>query len=270
MILRLDRGPKRPTAAMMTTMIEDWVHIAPLTLAGAAAMTFGAAYVRGLTGFGMAIILVPLLGLIIAPGEAVVLGILLQLLIGPVGIKLILADADRATALPIGLLAMATTPVGMVALDATTPDVARLLITVIAVGAFIAVLLPKQAEGHQPGRIAVAATGLASGVLTGFAAMPGPPVVPFYLRRPLEPKVARASMLLIFFLTAIAGTLAALWVGIATSRLLLLSVILFPPMWLGNYVGARHFGRVPEQVWQALVAVVLGLAAVSAVVRLLT
>jgi len=26
-------------------------------------MTFGAAYVRGLTGFGMAIILVPLLGL---------------------------------------------------------------------------------------------------------------------------------------------------------------------------------------------------------------
>ena len=33
----------------------------PLLMAGAAAMTFGAAYIRGLTGFGMAIILVPLL-----------------------------------------------------------------------------------------------------------------------------------------------------------------------------------------------------------------
>src|SRR3546814_2868699 len=43
--------------------IQHLVGIAPLTLAGAAAMTFGAAYVRGLTGFGMAIILVPLLGL---------------------------------------------------------------------------------------------------------------------------------------------------------------------------------------------------------------
>lgn len=251
------------------TGLAQLVGIAPLTLAGAAAMTFGAAYVRGLTGFGMAIILVPLLGLIITPGEAVVLGILLQLLIGPVGIRIIMADADRATAVPIALIAMATTPIGMFALDATTPDVARLLITLVAVGAFVAVLLPKQPEGHRPGRVAVAGTGLVSGVLTGFAAMPGPPVVPFYLRRHLEPRISRASMLLIFFATAIAGSLAALWVGIATWRLFLLSVLLFPPMWLGNRIGARHFGRVPPHVWQAMVAVVLGIAAVSAVVRLL-
>ena len=242
---------------------------APLTLAGAAAMTFGAAYVRGLTGFGMAIILVPLLGLIIPPAQAVVLGILLQLLIGPVGLGLIHADADRATALPIGLIAMATTPVGMAVLDVTRPDVARLLITVVAVGAFVAVLLPKQPEGHRPGRGAVIGTGVASGLLTGFAAMPGPPVVPFYLRRHLEPRVARASMLLIFFLTAIAGTAAALWVGIATKRLALLALLLFAPMWLGNRFGGRHFGRVPPHVWQAMVAVVLGVAAISAVVRLL-
>ncbi len=251
------------------TGLAQLVGIAPLTLAGAAAMTFGAAYVRGLTGFGMAIILVPLLGLIITPGEAVVLGILLQLLIGPVGIRIIMADADRATAVPIALIAMATTPIGMFALDATTPDVARLLITLVAVGAFVAVLLPKQPEGHRPGRVAVAGTGLVSGVLTGFAAMPGPPVVPFYLRRHLEPRISRASMLLIFFATAIAGSLAALWVGIATWRLFLLSVLLFPPMWLGNRIGARHFGRVPPHVWQVMVAVVLGIAAVSAVARLL-
>jgi len=248
--------------------LQHLVGLAPLTFAGAAAMTFGAAYVRGLTGFGMAIILVPLLGLIVPPGQAVVLGILLQLLIGPVGIGIITADADRTTAIPIALLAMATTPVGMVALKATTPDVARLLITIVAVGAFVAVLLPKQPEGHRPGRVAVAGTGIVSGLLTGFAAMPGPPVVPFYLRRHLEPKVARASMLLIFFATAIAGTAAALWVGIATMRLFLLAILLFLPMWLGNYVGARHFGRVPPHVWQAMVAVVLGVAAISAVVRL--
>src|SRR3546814_1442900 len=145
-------------------------------------MTFGAAYVRGLTGFGMAIILVPLLGLIIPPAEGVVLGILLQLLIGPVGLRLIHADADRATALPIGLIAMAVTPAGMMLLDGTRPDVARLLITAVAVGAFVAVLLPKQPEGHRPGRGAVIGTGVASGLLTGFAAMPGPPVVPFFLK----------------------------------------------------------------------------------------
>lgn len=252
------------------TSLSQLVGLAPLTVAGAAAMTFGAAYVRGLTGFGMAIILVPLLGLIVRPGEAVVLGILLQLLIGPVGLKVILADADRGTAVPIALLAMLATPAGMVALHATTPDVARLLITLIAVGAFVAVLLPKQPEGHRPGRVAITGTGIASGILTGFAAMPGPPVVPFYLRRHLEPKVARASMMLIFFATAIAGTLAALWVGIATARLFVLSLILFLPMWLGNRVGGRHFGSVAPHVWQAMVAIVLGVAAISAVIRILT
>lgn len=253
----------------MTGELEQLFGLAPLTLAGAAAMTFGAAYVRGLTGFGMAIILVPLLGLLIPPGEAVVMGILLQLLIGPVGFRVIAADAERTTAIPIGLIAMATTPVGMAILAVTPSDIARLLITLAAVVAFVAVLLPKKPEGHQPGKIAVAATGASSGVLTGFAAMPGPPVVPFYLRRRVEPKVARASMLMIFFMTAIAGTLAALWLGIANWRLFLMSLLLFPPMWLGNLVGARQFGRVPAHVWQAMVAVVLGVAAVAAVVRLL-
>lgn len=252
----------------MTTLAE-LTGLAPLTLGGAAVMTFGAAYVRGLTGFGMAIILVPLLGLIMPPGEAVVLAILLQLLIGPVGIGVIVADADGETAWPIGLLAMALTPLGMVALDHTPADMARLLITLTAVAAFVAVLLPKQADGHRPGRMAVAGTGIASGILTGFAAMPGPPVVPFYLRRNVAPNVARASMLLIFFMTAIAGTLAALWLGIASARLLIVALILFAPMWLGNRFGARHFGHVAPHVWQAMVALVLGVAAVSAVVRLL-
>ena len=76
-------------------------------------------------------------------------------------------------------------------------------------------------------------------------------------------------MLLIFFATAIAGTAAALWVGIATVRLFVLALFLCLPMWLGNYFGARAFGRVPPHIWQAMVAVVLGVAAVSAVVRVL-
>jgi uncharacterized protein len=251
------------------TGIKALVGLAPLTFAGAAAMTFGAAYVRGLTGFGMAIILVPLLGMIVPPGQAVVVAIILQLLIGPVGLRVILADADRHTAVPIGLIAMATTPLGMLALKAITPDVARLMITLVAVGAFLAILMPKQPEGHRPGRVAIGGTGIASGLLTGFAAMPGPPVVPFYLRRRLDPRTARASMMLIFFATAIAGTLAALWTGLVTHRLLILALLLFVPMWLGNHLGVRHFGRVPAHLWQAMVAVVLGLSAISAVVRIL-
>lgn len=239
----------------------------PMTMAAAAAMTFGAAYVRGLTGFGMAIILVPLLGLLIPPEEAVVLGILLQLLIGPVGLRQTLQEADRSTAMPIGLIAMALTPLGMWALSETPADMARILITASAVGAFVAVILPKKAGGARAGKLSIAITGVASGILTGFAAMPGPPVVPFYLRSVMDPRTVRASMLTIFFLTAIAGTLAALWLGIATMRLFLFSCLLFLPMWFGNRMGGRHFGTVSAPLWQAMVAAVLGIAALSAVWR---
>lgn len=262
-----DAGAKARGAV---TGLAQAIGLPPLLCVVAAAMTFGAALVRGLTGFGMAIILVPLLGLIIAPGDAVVLGIILQLLIGPVGMKRIMADADRASAVPIALLAMLATPAGMMVLKAVSPDVARLLIAAVAIGAFLILFLPQHADGHPPGRVAIGVTGLSSGILTGFAAMPGPPVVPFYLRQRIAPATARASMMLIFFATAIAGTLASLWLGLATPRLFLLALLLFVPMWLGDHFGNRAFGRVPDRIWRGIVAVVLGLAGVSALVRLLS
>jgi uncharacterized protein len=242
--------------------------IDPLVIAGAAAMTFGAAYVRGLTGFGMAIILVPLLGLIVSPSEAVVLGILLQVLIGPVGLKIIYADAHRRSALAIAGYAVLATPLGIWLLGRTAPDLARLLIAAIAIGAFLLVLLPQRGQ-LRPGPKETAATGIASGILTGFAAMPGPPVVPYYLRQPIPPAEARASMMLVFFATAIAGTISSFALGIASWKLVWLSLILFPAVLLGNWLGAKSFGKVPASLWRTFVAVVLGIAGLSAVVRLL-
>jgi uncharacterized membrane protein YfcA len=231
------------------------------------AMTFGAAYIRGLTGFGMAIILVPLFGMIVTPGQAVVIAILLQVLIGPVGIKVIFADAHRQSALMIAAFAMLATPIGILLLKVTAPDVARLMIAAIAIGAFALVLLPQRGE-LRPGPKETAATGIASGILTGFAAMPGPPVVPFYLRQPIPPKEARASMMLVFFATAIAGTISAFALGLANGRLLWLSLLLFPSVLAGNWLGAKSFGKVPPAMWRSFVAGILGLAGVSALIRL--
>jgi uncharacterized protein len=248
--------------------LGDWTALTPLTLLAAAAMTFGAAFVRGLTGFGMAIILVPLLAMLIPPGQAVVLAIILQLLIGPVGLGTILQDAHRPSALPIAGLAMATTPLGMLALDAVSADVARVLIALVALASFGLILLPRQAAGQRPGPAMIGATGAVSGVLTGFAAMPGPPVVPFYLRQHIAPEEARASMMLIFFATAIAGTAAALWVGLADRASFWLAAALFVPMVLGNWLGGKAFGRIADRTWRLFVGLVLGLAGIGAALRL--
>jgi uncharacterized protein len=237
-------------------------------LAVAAFMTLGAAFIRGMTGFGMAIILVPLLGMIMRPDHAVVLAILLQFIIGPVGLRTIIVDSHKASAFVIAGLAVVTTPLGLWLLAHTAPDVARIAIALIAVGAFALIIVTRN-HVREPSRVTAVFVGISAGVLTGFAAMPGPPVIPYYLREAFAPRVARASMLLIFFATAIAGTLSAFFLGLVQTDLAVLSLMLFPAMFIGNALGARAFGKVSPLLWRSLVAVILGIAAVSAVWRAL-
>jgi uncharacterized protein len=240
--------------------------LTPETFAIAASMTFGAAYVRGLTGFGMAIILVPLLGMIIAPGQAVILAIFLQLLIGPVGIRGSIDRAEKPSSVIIAGFAVLATPLGLWLLSVTPQDIARLLIAGIAILAFVLVVMPKSAHG-RPAMPVTVATGLTAGVLTGFAAMPGPPVVPYYLQDEVSPHAARASMMVIFFSTAIAGSISAVAGGYASTALAALSLLLFLPMLAGNWLGGKAFGRVSPPLWRSGVAVLLGIAAASAIWR---
>jgi uncharacterized protein len=250
------------------TWIEQASGLTPDAFALTAALTLGAAAIRGLTGFGMAIILVPLLGMIMRPDEAVVLAIFLQLLIGPVGLRTSIAESHKPSALPIAALAVLATPLGVWLLARTAPDLARVLIAAIAIGAFIAITLTRK-QVAIPGRAATGAVGVMAGVLTGFAAMPGPPVVPFYLREAFTPATARASILVIFFATASAGTLASVLLGLGSARLAWLSILLFPAVLLGNWLGGLAFGKISPLLWRSGVALLLGVAGLSAVVRLL-
>jgi len=239
----------------------------PAALALIAAIALGGGVVRGLAGFGMAILLVPVAALTMPPAEAVALSNLLGLLIGLTEIRRIIANAER-TARLIAVVAVATTPLGMVAIAALVPDIARLLLALIATAAFVAVLLP-QRPPHPPGMVATGLVGVASGLLNGFAGMPGPPVAPYYLGRRIPPMVARASMMLIFLATSACGIGTGLVLGVADHRTLLLGLVLFPAVLLGNWLGGHAFGRVGPLVWRGFTAVVLAGAAISAGLKVL-
>lgn len=242
--------------------------LTPEQLAFALAAALAAAFVRGLAGFGMAILLVPVIGLAISPAEAVVVANWLGVLIGLVGIGKVLQASER-TAFVIAGCAMLATPLGVWLLAITDPELARLLIALIALGSFLLVLLPKRPADHVPVLAETGATGIASGVLTGFAGMPGPPVVPYYLRRQIPAELARASMMTIFLATSAAGVTSAMALQVATMREAKLAVMLFPAVLLGNWLGTRAFGKISDAVWRTFTGGVLGLAALAALWRLL-
>ena len=160
------------------------------TLLALCSVVLGAAVVRGLTGFGFAILAVPLMGLVIPPTEAVLLAIVLQMLIGPFGVSKALGHIDTRLVAGVAAGAMVGTPFGLLILSSTAPDVARLMIATIAVGCF-GIFLIKRAPTPSRAPSHIAATGLAAGLLNGFAAMPGPPVILYFVRSGVTPMAAR-------------------------------------------------------------------------------
>lgn len=237
------------------------------TFAALAVIVLGAAAVRGMTGFGFAILAVPLMGLVIPPTEAVLLAIVLQMLIGPFGVSKALGHIDTRLVAGVAAGAMVGTPFGLLILSSTAPDVARLLIAATAVACF-GIFLIKRAPTPSRAPSHVAATGLAAGVLNGFAAMPGPPVILYFVRSGVTPMAARGSMILVFFAAATAGAVTAWLRGLLDGHLALLSAAVFPLMLAGNHVGSKFFGVIPERVWRSAVIILLIVSALGALLKL--
>ncbi|MEM6857012.1 MAG: sulfite exporter TauE/SafE family protein [Pseudomonadota bacterium] len=237
-----------------------------LQIAVAVLATLGAAFIRGLTGFGFGILLVPILALALSPLEAVLAINIMAGLLALTEIRLILREAERSAFIIAGLVIVATAP-GLWLLLLTPSDIARLLIALVALSAFVAVLLP-QRGAKQPSATATVATGISAGLLTGFAAMPGPPVVPYYVGRDIPRMTAKTSMIGIFGVAAIAGVGSGAALGVFTGRIAVLGVALFPLVLLGNWLGSLAFGSVSDRVWRVFVGVVLGAAALAALSRL--
>jgi uncharacterized protein len=252
--------------------VTVWLHttlgLSPAATAGVAVIVLAASLVRGLTGFGYAILAVPLLGLIIPPGQAVVIAILMQMLIGPFGVRHAMGVVDAALVARISVFACATTPVGLWLLSTLSADAARLVIAGIALACFFG-FLADRSKPLDTSPAKAAATGAASGILNGFAAMPGPPVILYFVRDAVPPLVARGSMIVIFFATATAGALTAWWRGMIDAGTLTLALAALPVMILGNQVGAHFFGRLPDRVWRGIVIALLVAAAAGAVLKLL-
>ena len=226
---------------------------------------FGSAFVRGLTGFGMAILLVPILALALSPVHAVLLTNFLSVFIGLSEIRRLLRNAEKSAWIIIALVAV-TTPLGLYALSLTTPAIARVVIAFIALSAFVAILLPRRgAMDHHPAT--TGGVGILSGLMTGDAGMPGPPVVPYYVGRDIARETAKASMLLIFTCASSAGLVSGAALGVLEWNLALLAALLFPAVLAGNRLGDRLSGRIADRTWRVCVGVVLGAAALAALVK---
>ncbi|MEK9969318.1 MAG: sulfite exporter TauE/SafE family protein [Ferrovibrio sp.] len=226
---------------------------------GAAAL---AGLVRGFSGFGGAMMFMPVASLLYEPRLAAIL----LFIADDVAALAMLPDALRRCVwrevLPLGLSAVASVPFGVALLVIADPDLMRWIICVLIL---IAVAL-MAAGWRYTGRLGLPAT-LGTGALAGFsggaAALPGPPVVLLWLGGQGNAATVRANLVVFFGFTAISAGLAYWWNGLFTAESLLMSLPLIPAYLLPLGLGSRLFARSSERQFRLAALALCAFAALS-------
>jgi hypothetical protein len=235
-------------------------------LALAVGGAFLAGCVRGFSGFGGAMVLVPILAATYSPRIAVPVLVLTDFILTLplawrarrqcVWHEIVPLTGGYAAALPAGLAVL------VVADPTRLTRVTGLL--VLAMAAAMALGLRREARA---GRRAAAGVGLASGFLAGSTGVGGPPVVLFWLGGGDAAPRVRAN-LIVFFTVAGAFSLALLTAsGLADRATLTLTAVIMPVYGLGLVAGSRGFKGLPERVYRPAALVLIGAAGLTALVR---
>ncbi|WP_029014815.1 sulfite exporter TauE/SafE family protein [Niveispirillum irakense] len=214
------------------------VHLPTLGQAiGLLLVALVAGIIRGLTGFGAALIIVPCLSLFLSPAEAVPTSVAaiattnLPLLRGAV------KEGDRRMVLLFLAGCLPTIPLGVYLLASLPPDLVRRAIGICVIIAAL-LLLNRRFRLTRPGWGLKMAAGGIGGFLNGAVGMGGPPVILTVLAMPLSPLTARATLILYFTGLNLLSIASLWWQGLFSPHTLIWSLLMIPPL-----VGAARLGE---------------------------
>lgn len=221
------------------------------------------AFARGLAGFGFAIAAVPILSLVITPIEAVAMAVMLQVVVGFKDIFDLRQDIHKPSLIRLALGSLVGTPIGIFALAVLNPDAARILIALTVLAGLLILVFYKPTEA-RPNDALATATGVASGIFSGLAAMPGPPAVAYYLGIGMPAKQSRASLLFFFFFAAVIATPGLAWAGAVNRETLWLVLVSVPALALGTWAGTQTFERLNSDQYRNIAIGVMALSGLLA------
>lgn len=213
-------------------------------------------FLRGFSGFGAGLAIVPMLSLLYRPADAVVIFALLEVIAALQLIPAVARQAQWRSVVAISLSAAVTVPLGAWLLITVDADIMRRSIAVFVL-AFSAVLASGWRFRGVPSQAVELAIGSLSGVLAGAATLGGPPVILFYLSGIQRAGVVRASLTVYFVFVTLWALLMFAWLDIVTVELILRAVFLAPGYVLGMGLGSRLFRFASEQAFRRSALVLL-------------
>lgn len=236
----------------------------PVELAVIAVVVFAAATVQTTTGFGFALLAVPLLALVVPPESAVVISATLGLLTSAGLAVKERAHGDRVAIRRMLGGAVVGAPVGLLVLDVATGRQLRFLLAGVIFSFLVITLrgwtLQRDSVGVEVG------AGVVSGVLNTTLSTNGPPLVmalqarhlpPSQFRGTLAPVVAATGLLTVALFAATGRYDVEVWQSLAVA---------LPALGAGYLVGTRQHRRFDPAAFRRLVLVLLSITGVVTLV----
>ena len=204
-----------------------------------------AGVMRGITGFGGAMLMGPPLGLLLGPVTAVAIALVLEAAAGVVMIRGALVDLRPKLFAQLIIPACVAIPIGTSVLVGLDPLLARKLIAGMVLVSSLAMAAGLRYR-REAGPALTVAIGSLAGVLLGATGIGGPPVVLFLLSGPVEARHARAILVLFVTATSVIGLAALAWNGVLGGDLVRWILITLPVYLVGVVVGVRVFARLTD------------------------
>src|ERR1700676_4573392 len=236
------------------------------------AIAFVSGTARGFSGFGSALIFMPLASSMAAPRLVAALVLIIDFVAAAPLVPNAWKHADRKATAVMVLGALIGVPIGTYFLSRLDPVTTRWIISAFVFALLLLLLSGWRYRGKDHPTLSVGIGGL-SGFCSGLAQTGGPPIVGYWLGRPIASKIARANILLFFaasdFFSAVSYTLT----GLITADAIRFSLLVGPVYAIGVGVGAALFGRASERLFRATcyaliaAAVIIGLPALDGVLR---
>ncbi len=228
----------------------------------AALVTVIAAGVRGFSGFGSALIYVPLIAALYDPRASVASLTLVDLVCAaPLAVR-VFRQCHWREVLPAAVAAVATAPLGIALLDMTDPAVLRWTIA-ISILIFVALLATGWRYPWKQSTPAALGVGALSGICGGAAQIGGPPLILYWLGSPDEARTIRANLLVFLVLLDLVLLGGYTWHGVMTAQAIALAVLLGPFYILALVVGARLFRRSSDRFYRRIAYAIVTLAALA-------
>ncbi|MGI8540140.1 MAG: sulfite exporter TauE/SafE family protein [Rubrobacteraceae bacterium] len=212
---------------------------------------FAAGTISGLTGFGLALISVPILLFVYEPRTVVFLSVVMSIVICADVVRDSFRDADRRIVAALIIPSFIGVVMGAEILRVVDPVYIRLFVGVFVV--FSAGLLLR--EIRLPGaktRWGTVVAGWTSGALSTSTGLAAPPIVLLLASRDYAKHAFRATSSLYFLFMSVFGLVVLAVRGLVESGDIPVSLILVPAAILGKALGTSILKRISETFFRKL------------------